>query len=230
MKTDDLVRFTFAKEPVPVSLERADLYRKLTRSIHHDILRIAFPRTLELLGSEAMGASIDQFLEEGGPGTLQYPRVPDDFIEWATESQHPQADLLDYERATVRAERHPAEIDHRKAPSPAEPMALNPTLQVSSHFRPVHEISPDNPDPPIETNPRVYLAWRCPITDTVARQRVGLVIGRCLGLIGTQALTREEWIQEALDTETGNDPESLRSALLETHRDLVSRSGLFSAE
>lgn len=230
MKADDLIRFTLAREPDPISLERAELYRELTRSIHHDIVRVAFPKTLNLVGKETMRASVDQFLDDGGPSTLQYPRVPDDFLEWATENQHPQVDLLDYERSSVRAERHPAEIDHRRVPSEGERMELNPTLQVSSYFRPVHEISRDNPSPAEEKNPRVYLAWRLPLTDKVARQRVGLVVGRCLGLIGMQALTREEWIEEALEKETGIDPDSLRSSLLETHRDLVSRSGLFSAE
>lgn len=230
MSADDLVRYTLAREPGKAPLQRAELYRELTRRIHHDILEVAFPRTLDLIGQESMKALLEDFLEEGGPTTLQYPRVPDDFIEWASQTEHPYADLLDYERATVRAERHPAQIDHLRPPAEDDRMMLNPTLQVSSYTRPVHEISRANPEPPAQTNPLVYLAWRAPETDVVARQRLGLVVGRCLGLIGAEALTLEDWLSQSLSQESGGDPDAMRAALLETHRDLINRSGLFALE
>lgn len=230
MAGEDLVRYTLAREPGQAPLPRADLYRELTRNIHDEILKVAFPRTRRLLGEEKMKALLDDFLEDGGPATLQYPCVPDDLVQWASEIRHPQADLLDYERAPVRAERHPAEIDGLKAPTEGDAMRLNPTLQVSSYSRPVHEMTLANPDPKSEANPLVYLAWRRPIQDTVARQRLGFIVGRCLGLIGLEPMTRDEWIRASLKAESKSDGATLREALLETHHALVTRSGLFAAE
>ena len=230
MAGEDLVRYTLAREPGQAPLPRADLYRELTRNIHDEILKVAFPRTRRLLGDEKMKTLLDDFLEAGGPETLQYPCVPDDLVRWASEIRHPQADLLDYERATVRAERHPAEIDELRAPTEGDALRLNPTLQVSSYLRPVHEITRENPDPAPEANPLVFLAWRHPLSDEVARQRVGLIVGRCLGLIGLEPVTLEAWINSSLKAESESDGAALRAALLETHQALVARSGLFAAE
>ncbi|MFP6639919.1 MAG: putative DNA-binding domain-containing protein [Myxococcota bacterium] len=223
------MRYTLAAEPGPAPLPRADLYRELTRNIQYEILEVAFPRTRRLLGEGGMKRLMGEFLADGGPETLQYPCVPDDLIHWAFESRHPQADLLDYERTTARAERHPAEIDSLRAPGKADTIMLNPTLQVSTYSRPVHEITPDNPDPQPAATPFVYLAWRRPISDRVARQRVGVSVGRCLGLIGLEPLTRDQWIRSSLAKEAESDAARLRAVLLETHRALLDRSGLFAA-
>ena len=116
-----------------------------------------------------------------------------------------------------------------RVPQRGERLALNPTLEVSSYARPVHEITVENPDPKASASPLVYLAWRKPQSDEVARQRVGFVVGRCLGLLGMALMTKEEWIGQALDRETDQDRLVLRKVLEETFSDLTARAGIVAA-
>jgi hypothetical protein len=224
-----LVRYTLAAKPGEPPLPRSDLYRELTRNIQREILEVAFPRTRAVLGADGLEALMSRFLEDGGPETLQYPCVPDDLVAWARALEHPYWDLLDFERSSVRAERHPAEIDLLRVPQRGERLALNPTLQVSSYTRLVHEITVENSDPEASASPPVYLAWRKPQSDEVARQRVGIVVGRCLGLLGMAPITKEEWVEQALSRETDHDPISLPKVLLETYEDLIGRAGIVAA-
>lgn len=229
MAGEALVRYALAAKPGEPPLPRSDLYRELTRNIQREILEVAFPRTRGVLGADGLETLMTRFLEDGGPSTLQYPRVPDDLVSWARAVEYPYWDLLDFERSSVRAERHLAEIDSLRLPRRDEELALNPTLQVSSYARPVHEITVGNPDPQPSASPIVYLAWRKPQSDEVARQRVGLVVGRCLGLLGTARMTEEEWVERALDRETDQDRLVLRKALEETFSDLTARAGIVAA-
>ncbi len=222
---ESLVRFVLDFDPGPPPFPRADLYRGFTRKIHLDILEVAFPRFRSVMGSAALEEMMDSFFRSNGPQTLQYPCVPDEFLAWASSSGCPDHDLLNYERAAVRAERHPAELDHLRAPGEGERGRLNPTIDVFVAERAVHRITPETPQPPTSDGPQVYLCWRRPTTDEVARQRVGPLLGRALGILGLKALTREAWLSRALDAESAA-PAGAYEALLELHRDLVSREGI----
>lgn len=229
MAGEELVQYTLAANPGVPPLPRAGLYRELTRNIQREILEVAFPRTRKVLGEEGLEALLEAFLEERGPRTLQVPCVPDDLVAWALGASHPYADLLDFERSSVRAERHPATIDFLRAPEAGRPVALNPTLQVSAYARPVHEITLQNPDPPRGESLFVYLAWRRPVSDEIARQRVGVVVGRSLGLLGEESLTREQWFDGALARVPERDRGVLGKTLTETFEALVARSGIVAA-
>ena len=228
MPGESLVRFVLDPNPGPPPFARADLYRVFTRKIHLDILEVAFPRFLSAMGRRRLEEMMDSFLEMKGPRTLQYPCVPDEFLAWAASSGHPAHELLNYERAAVRAERHPAELDHLYAPGQDERGRLNPTVDVFVTAEPVHTIATDPSASPSSHGPYVYLCWRRPRTDELARQRVGPLLGRALGLLGVEALTREAWLHRALEEESA-DPEVYREALLDLHRELVSREGILRA-
>jgi len=226
---ESLVRYALDAEPGESPLPRADLYRTLTRNVQREVLEVAFPKTRAVLGKDGLVAMMGAFLDDGGPQTLQYPCVPDDLVRWAKASSHRYADLLDYERASVRAERHLAHIDSLRPPTGTERLALNPTLEVCVCTRAVHEISVENPDPPTAASPFVYLVWRRPETDQIAQQRVGVAVGRCLGLLGIEPLTRARWIERSLSQELELDASVLRKVLLEACDDLVARSGIVAA-
>lgn len=204
---------------------RADLYRGFTRKIHLDILEVAFPRFRSVMGLSHLEKMMDDFFQSNGPQTLQYPCVPDEFLAWATSSGCAGHDLLNYERAAVRAERHPADLDHLRAPEEGERGRLNPTIDVFVAARAVHRITPENPEVPTSDDPQVYLCWRRPRTDEVARQRVGSLLGRALGILGLEALTRETWLSRAIEAESAT-PAGTQKALLDLHRDLVLREGI----
>ena len=229
MAGEALVHYTLAAKPTSPPLPRANLYRELTRNIQREILEVAFPRTRKVLGEEGLEALMEAFLEGGGPETLQYPCVPDDLVAWARGTSHPFAELLDFERLSVRAERHPARIDRVRAPGRGDLLALNPTLQVAVYTRPVHEITPQNPDPGPGDSPRVYLAWRRPGSDEVARQRVGVVVGHSLGQLGEKPATREQWQDAAMARAPVHDRGALGHALTETFEALVARDGIVAA-
>jgi len=222
---ESLVRFVLDSDPGLPPFPRAELYRGFTRRIHLDILEVAFPRFRSVMGRRHLEEMMDAFFQANGPQTLQYPCVPDEFLAWATSSGCPGHELLNYERAVVRAERHPAELDHLHAPEEGERGRLNPTMDVFVTAQAVHTITPENPDAPTTDDPQVYLCWRRPRTDEVARQRVGSRLGRALGILGLEALTRENWLSRALQAETA-PPTGTRQALLDLHRDLVLREGI----
>ncbi|MCH2185512.1 putative DNA-binding domain-containing protein [Myxococcota bacterium] len=225
MPGESLVRFVLDSVPGPSPFPRADLYREFTRKIHLDILEVAFPRFRSVVGLDRLEEMMDSFFESNGPRTLQYPCVPDEFLAWAISSNCPGHDLLNYERAAVRAERHPAELDHCRSPEEGERGRLNPTLEVCVAARAVHQITPENPEPPSSDRPQVYLCWRRPRTDAVARQRVGPFLGRALGFLGLTPLTREAWLHRVLDAQP-DPPPGTQEALVDLHRDLVSREGI----
>lgn len=229
MAGEALVDYTLAAQPKSPPLPRAALYRELTRNIQREILEVAFPRTRKVLGEEGLEALMEAFLEAGGPQTLQYPCVPDDLVAWARGTSHAYADLLDFERLSVRAERHPARIDGLRAPGSGEVLALNPTLQVAVYARPVHAITPENPDPAPGGPDAVYLAWRQPGSDEVARQRVGVVVGHSLGQLGEEPATREQWQNASVARAPLHDRGALIRALEETLETLVARSGIVAA-
>ena len=230
MPGEALVRYALAANPVESPLPRADLYRKFTRQIQKDILEIAFPRTKKVLGDQAFTQLFENFLEQGGPSTLQYPSVPDDFANWASNLSHPYADLMDFERSSVRADRHPAQIDELTAPKNDQKMMLNPTLQVSSYNRPVHQITEDQAPPATDEKKQyIYLVWRRPLTDEISRQRLGGTLARSLGLLAAHSLNRSEWIQLVLDSNPDYDPHKLKAALLESSQDLIERAAILSA-
>ena len=231
MPGESLVRFVLDRFPESPPFSRADLYRRLTRNIHRDILETAFPRFLSVFGSSALESMMDAFLDSSAPQTLQYPRLPDDLVHWARQTDQPSADLLDYERAAVRAERHPAELDSLHAPGPNGLGRLNPTLDVCVCERSVHEISAAHPEPTQSGGAVVYLSWRRPRTDEVARHRVGIHLGRALGLLGLEPLTPAVWVDQAIQRAPSQlEPDAFRVALLAMHESIRQREGILAPD
>ena len=234
MPGEALLRYALAAEGEQGAppLERADLYRRLTRDIHREIVQVAFPRARALLGDDGLEALTARFLAEGGPATLQYPRVPDDLVVWAARVGHPLADLLHFERLTVAAERHPAEIDGLRAPGPDDALALNPTLQVGSYSRALHSTAPGAPLPPRTAVPQVYLAWRRPVDDGVSLERVGAAVARALGQLGVAPQRRADFVETvcaASAAAAGGGDAPLRAALEAALDALAARCAVVAA-
>ncbi|MFO0723473.1 MAG: putative DNA-binding domain-containing protein [Myxococcota bacterium] len=215
-------RYLRARLPSPeLPMPGAEVYRRLMRANMLAVIENAFPVARRILGEAGFAELFSEFLEKAGPKTPYYRQIPGDFAAWALATEHPLADLLDYEWVELVAARHPADV----IPSAPERLTINPTLQIRIYGRPVHEMSAESPSPDPFEVPVAYMVWRRG-DESVVFDRAGLIIARAVELLAEEPLNLS-LLAARLQSETGLDVSAaLRSALL----NMRAREGLFASD
>jgi hypothetical protein len=220
-----LVKSVLGREPIPVELPRAEVYRGLVRSNLRAVIRNAFPVTIEVEGDGQFEARIADFLEARGPSTSLYRDIPEDVVQWALESALPLADLMHYEWLELVAARHPADLDTQEAMGSQE-VHLNPTLQFGMYQRQVHRLSAQSPEMAIQSAPVIYLVWRRPRTDEIAFHRVGILLARALAHAQVTPGDPESLVDRLLAEEPTLERDAVSKSLTDTLALLRARDGV----
>jgi hypothetical protein len=222
---ESLVSSTLARDAIPVTLPRADVYRGLVRNNLLAVIRNAFPVTIDVLGMEAFDGRVADFLADHGPVTSLYRDIPEDVVRWALEGELEEADLMHYEWLELVAARHPADVDAVERSRDGK-VRLNPTLQIGVYQRPVHLLSAERPSVSPSEAPMVYLVWRRPETDEVAFHRMGQLLARLLAAAQVEPATPEVLVDQLLAEQPGMDAVEILDALRGTVTTLRERDGV----
>lgn len=183
MSDASLTRYFLDSGAGTAEFPRIDVYRRLVRSAFRSTISGSLSDARTALGEEKFDALLNDFLHAGGPSTPLYREIPGDLVAWAMNSEHPYADLLQWEWLELVAARHSADLDALvEDPGPPDRWRPNPTIQLAAYARPIEAISPEQPDPPAYEAPMAYLVWRRPHTDETETHKVGLLLARGLAL------------------------------------------------
>jgi hypothetical protein len=216
--------YLLAKEDAPEPEPRMAVYRNLVRTGMSSAIEGVFSKTESILGEDGFADLIARFLESGGPTTSLYRDVPGDFVRWAEESQHPLADLIQWEWLDLVAQRHPADLDHH--PRSHGAVVPNPTLQVGVYGRPVEKMGAEHPSPASFDSPIAYLVWRRPLTDETAFHRAGLLLVRGLGYASQEPMTPAAIAQRLAADAPDLDPREIEAGFARLCDALRARDGL----
>jgi hypothetical protein len=220
-----LARYFLDEAEGQSTLQRAPVYRSLVRGSLKNAIIGEFSRTADVLGEEGFETLVERFLDAGGPSTSLYRDIPGDFVGWAFESEHPLADLIQWEWLEIVAARHPADLD---AIDPIEEDLVRPnaTMQIALYERPVDEIDAETPEPDPFDTPTAYLVWRRPRTDEIESEWVGMLIARALALASESPGTVEALASRIAGEVPGLEAQAIARALDETCRALRARDGI----